>query len=126
MTKNQELIGLMVLEDKLRHDALATVGELQRMGLEVILLTGDREAVARSIADKLKIDRVFAEIKPDAKAEIVRSLQANSQSPSNRKVAMVGDGINDAPALAKADIGISLQGSTDIAIETARYCLNGK
>jgi Cu2+-exporting ATPase len=121
--KDRELIGLIVLEDKLRPDALTTVSQLQKMGLEVILLTGDRYCVARSIAQRLKIDRVFAEIKPDAKAEIIASLQNNSQTGINYKVAMVGDGINDAPALAKADIGISLQGSTDIAIETADIVL---
>jgi Cu2+-exporting ATPase len=81
------------------------------------LLTGDRPEVAQAIAQKLQITQVFSEVKPEDKARIIRSLQ------QDRIVAMVGDGINDAPALAQADVGISLQGGTDVAIATADIVL---
>ena len=112
-----EFQGIIALQDNLRNDALQTVTRLQNMGLEIVLLTGDRAEVGNAIADRLQIPQVFAEVKPEQKAEIVKSLQ------NNKTVAMVGDGINDAPALAQADIGISLQGSTDIALETADIVL---
>ncbi len=97
------------------------------MGLETILLTGDREEIAQQIAAEAGISQVFAQVKPEDKAKIIQSLQNNNNlpvTPSPRPlVAMIGDGINDAPALAQSDIGISLQGSTDIAIETADIIL---
>lgn len=115
-----ELSGLIALQDSLRPDAAQTVRELQSMGLEVMLLTGDRQEVAQEIARSLKIERVLAEVKPEQKAEVIKSLQSETDS---KIVAMIGDGINDAPALAQADVGISLQGSTDVAIETADIVL---
>ncbi len=111
------LQGLIAIEDNLRPDAVETIRQLQALGLDTILLTGDREEVAVAIAEKLKITQVFAQVKPDEKVRIIQSLQQNKQ------VAMVGDGINDAPALAQADVGISLQGSTDVAIATADIVL---
>ncbi len=117
--KNHELIGYIALKDNLRPDAVETVTRLQTMGLEVVLLSGDRKEVGNAIANQLDISQVFTEIKPDEKAQIIQSLQ-NSGS---KTVAMIGDGINDAPALAQADVGISLQGSTDVAIETADIVL---
>ncbi len=137
LAKNQELMGYIALKDNLRPDAAETVAQLQNMGLEVAILTGDRPEVAQAIASQLNISQVFAEVKPDQKADIIKSLQNSpslpiSQSPSQSKystskhtrvIAMIGDGINDAPALAQADIGISLQGSTDVAIETADIVL---
>jgi P-type Cu2+ transporter len=111
------LQGLIAIEDNLRPGAVETIRQLQGLGLDTILLTGDREEVAVAIAEKLKITQVFAQVKPDEKARIIQSLQRN------KKVAMVGDGINDAPALAQADVGISLQGSTDVAIATADIVL---
>lgn len=115
---DKELVGAIAVSDLLREDARQTVEELQKLGLEVVLLTGDRETTARAIASQLGIERVFAGVKPQAKAEIISHLQANG-----KVVAMVGDGINDAPALAQADLGIALHGSTDVAIETAGIVL---
>ena len=117
IAKNSQLIGLITLNDSLRPQAADTIDRLQQMGLNTVLLSGDRKSVAHSIAEKLNISQVFAEVKPEEKANIIKSLQKNSV------VAMVGDGINDAVALAQADIGISLKGSTDIAIDTADIVL---
>lgn len=113
------LVGLIALEASLRPEAADTVKQLQDLGLTIVLLTGDRQEVADAIAKKLNLDRVIAEVKPDRKAEIVKSLQQEATAT----VAVVGDGINDAPALAQADVGISLQDSTDVAIETADIVL---
>jgi Cu2+-exporting ATPase len=112
------LQGLIAIEDSLRLDAAPTVAQLQKLGLEIGLLTGDRPEVAQAIADELKITQVFSEVKPADKAQVIKSLQQQGKI-----VAMIGDGINDAPALAQADVGISLQGSTDVAIATAEIVL---
>ena len=109
--------GLIAIEDSLRSDALATVKQLSSLNFNTVLLTGDRPEVAQAIAQKLDITQIFSEVKPEGKAEIIRSLQ------QNKTVAMIGDGINDAPALAQADVGISLQGGTDVAIATADIVL---
>ncbi|MGB3694905.1 MAG: heavy metal translocating P-type ATPase [Spirulinaceae cyanobacterium] len=114
---NGELTGLIALKDKLRPQAKETIAKLHKRGLEVILLTGDRQGVAEQVATELGITQVFAGIKPEQKAAIIKSLQ------ESQVVAMVGDGINDAPALAQADVGISLQGGTDVAMETAGIIL---
>jgi Cu2+-exporting ATPase len=130
-----ELVGLIAAQDRLRPDARTTVQQLQQMGLQVHLLTGDRPQVAQAIADQLQLDAtaVFANVRPAQKAAIIQSLQApdsaiglDSQpdpSSRNRCVAMVGDGINDAPALAQSDIGIAVHSGTDVAIETADIIL---
>lgn len=112
------LQGLIAIEDSLRPDAVKTIRQLRGLGLDVALLTGDRSEVAQAIARQLNITQIFSEIKPDQKAQIIQSLQQQDKT-----VAMVGDGINDAPALAQADVGISLQGSTDVAIATADIVL---
>ena len=107
--------GVLALKDNLRTDAQKTVSELQKRGLEVILLTGDHPEVAQAIASQVGITQVLAEIPPSGKAAVVEELQ------KSKKVAMVGDGINDAPALAQADLGISLQGATmDLSLGTFR------
>ena len=111
------LQGLITIKDDLRPDAVATVKQLQALELDTILLTGDRAEVAQAIAKELNITQVFSQVKPESKAQIIQSLQ------QEHRVAMVGDGINDAPALAQADVGISLQGSTDVAIATADIVL---
>lgn len=113
-----ELQGLIAIADSLRPDAVQTIKQLQDSGLDTVLLTGDRSEVAQAIAKELQITQVFSEVKPEDKAQIIKSLQQE-----NKTVAMVGDGINDAPALAQADVGISLQGSTDVAIATADIVL---
>ena len=112
------LQGLIAIEDSLRDDAVFTIQQLQTLGLNTVLLTGDRPEVAGEIAKRLNITQVFAEVKPNEKAQMIQSLQQQSQT-----VAMIGDGINDAPALAQADVGISLQGGTDVAIATADIIL---
>ena len=121
-----EEVGLIALEDSLRSDAKETVERLQAMGLEVALLTGDQPVVAKAIAEQIGITEVFAAVSPNQKAEIIKSLQGCEQKDRDcqpKVVAMVGDGINDAPALAQADVGISLHGGTDVAIETAGIVL---
>ena len=110
--------GLIAIADVVRPSALPTVEGLKRLGIEVALLTGDNEGTARAVAAQVGIDRVFANVKPGDKANYVRQLQAEG-----KKVAMVGDGINDAPALAVADIGIAIGAGTDVAIETASVVL---
>ncbi len=112
------LQGLIAIEDSLRPDATQTIKQLQTLGLSITLLTGDRSEVAQAIAKKLNIAQVFSEVKPGDKAGVIRTLQQQEKT-----VAMIGDGINDAPALAQADVGISLQGSTDVAIATADIVL---
>jgi Cu2+-exporting ATPase len=113
------LAGLIGVQDTLRSDAKATVDQLRQMGLRVVLLTGDQRTAAEAIAASLGLSAkdVFAEVQPDGKAAAIAHLQQQGQ------VAMVGDGINDAPALAQADVGISLNSATDVAIEAAEIVL---
>jgi heavy metal translocating P-type ATPase len=111
--RDRRLLGLLALDDSLRSDAAQAVAALRAEGLWTVLLTGDNERGARRIAAEAGIDEVHAGVLPDGKAETVRRLQATA------KVAMVGDGINDAPALMQADVGIAMGGGTDIAIEAA-------
>lgn len=115
---DQELVGLICLKDTLRPDAQGTIKSLQNMGLDVVLLTGDHQQVAEAIAQQAGIPRVFAQVVPEEKTFLIKLLQQN-----NNIVAMVGDGINDAPALAQADVGFALAGSTDVARETAGIVL---
>jgi Cu+-exporting ATPase len=121
------LEGLLAIADAVKPTAATVVAALQRMGIEVAMLTGDNQHTAHAIAREVGIDRVFAEVRPDQKAEIVRSLQAevpkNKRNHRRKLVAMVGDGINDAPALAQADIGIAIGTGTDIAISASDITL---
>ena len=110
--------ALLAIADKTRPTARAAVAELRARGLRPVMLTGDSEATARRIAAELGIDEVIAEVLPDGKAAEVERLQG-----SGRRVAMVGDGINDAPALALADVGIAIGAGTDVAVETADVVL---
>jgi Cu+-exporting ATPase len=105
--------GIIALGDRLRPDAARTVAALRAAGIRTVLLTGDNERAARQLAAEAGIEEVHAGVKPGEKAEIVRALQKRG------KVAMVGDGVNDAPALMQADVGIAMAGGTDIAIESA-------
>ena len=117
-------IGLIGVTDKLRADAIETVNQLQDMGLRVVLLTGDRKPVADLIAQQLGISDIYAEVFPQDKARIIQSLQTNPAAVDTpHKVAMIGDGINDAPALAQADLGIAMNAGTDVAIEVADIIL---
>ncbi|WP_454860729.1 heavy metal translocating P-type ATPase [Promicromonospora soli] len=110
--------GVIGIADAIRETSPAAVAELHALGVEVVMLTGDNEATARRIAEKLGIDTVIAEVLPGDKAAKVAELQRDG-----RKVAMVGDGVNDAPALAQADLGIAIGAGTDVAIETADLVL---
>lgn len=120
LAKEEELVGLLALKDSLRPLAQQTIANLHQLGIEIIMLTGDRQEVAQTIATQLGIERVIAQVKPEEKAAVIKSLQ--SEKP-NQIIAMVGDGINDAPALAQADLGITLQGSTDVALQAADLVL---
>ena len=115
------LAGLIAVNDRLRPDAQATVNKLHQMGLRVMLLSGDRLEAASAIAQQLGIDHnnVMAGVPPSKKAAAIQELQQQSAC----KVAMIGDGINDAPALSQADVGIALHSGTDVAIETAEIVL---
>jgi Cu2+-exporting ATPase len=111
-------VGVFALADAPRESAAAAVRELHAMNIEVVMLTGDNEATARRIADQLGIDTVIAEVLPADKSAKVSELQR-----AGKRVAMVGDGVNDAPALAAADLGIAIGAGTDVAIETADVVL---
>ncbi len=112
------LVGAIGLADLIREDSREAVRALKEMGLEVAMLTGDSQPVADWVAGELGLDLVFAEVQPGQKADKVKSLQAQGKA-----VAMVGDGINDAPALVQADVGIAIGAGTDVAIESADVVL---
>ncbi|MEX0899607.1 MAG: heavy metal translocating P-type ATPase [Gammaproteobacteria bacterium] len=112
------LLGMLAIADPVRADAAAAIARLRAQGMRVVMLTGDRQATAAAVARAVGIDEVFAEVRPDAKADKVAALQAEGLV-----TAMVGDGINDAPALARADVGFAIGAGTDVAIESAGITL---
>ena len=113
-----QLAGILAVADEMKSSSLSAVQELQSMGLEVIMLTGDREETATAIAQKAGIQKVIAGVLPDGKAAAIKDLQK-----ADKKLAMVGDGINDAPALVQADVGIAIGSGADVAIESADVVL---
>ncbi|KRB36164.1 heavy metal translocating P-type ATPase [Microbacterium sp. Root180] len=113
-----EVAGALRLADEIRPESRQAVSALRQRGVQVVMITGDAQAVAASVAAELGIDRVFAGVRPEDKASTVKELQ-----DEGRKVAMVGDGVNDAPALAQADVGIAIGAGTDVAIASAGVIL---
>ncbi|WP_313278448.1 heavy metal translocating P-type ATPase [Timonella senegalensis] len=116
--RNGQPIGALRLADEVRHESHEAVAALHERGIEVVMITGDAEAVAHKVAADLGIDRVYAGVRPEDKAAKVQELQKEG-----KKVAMVGDGVNDAPALAAADVGIAIGAGTDVAIGSAGVVL---
>ncbi len=116
-SRNGKLIGIIAVADVIKEDSPQAVKELQNMGIHVVMLTGDNERTAKAIGEQAGVDEVIAGVLPDGKESVIRSLKRKG------KVAMVGDGINDAPALTRADIGIAIGAGTDIAIDAADVVL---
>ena len=115
--KDSRFLGIISVADVIKKDSPKAVSELKNMGIHVVMLTGDNEKTAAAIASKAGVDEVFAGVKPDGKEAVITSLQKYG------KVAMVGDGINDAPALTRADMGIAIGAGTDVAIDAADVVL---
>ncbi|MFT4522908.1 MAG: heavy metal translocating P-type ATPase [Bacteroidia bacterium] len=112
------IVGFVVISDAIKKSSIAAVKELQMLGMEVIMMTGDNHRTAQNVSKQIGVDQVFADCLPADKLDKVKSLQA-----SGKKIAMAGDGINDAPALALADVGIAMGTGTDVAIESATITL---
>lgn len=115
--KNNKLLGIIAVADVIKEDSPAAVAELQKMGIKVVMLTGDNRRTAEVIGKQVGVDAVISDVLPDGKEGVIRRLKEYG------KVAMVGDGINDAPALTRADIGIAIDAGTDIAIDAADVVL---
>ena len=116
-SKNNRMLGMIAVADTIKSDSPDAVKQLRNMGIRVIMLTGDNERTAKAVAKKAGIDEVIAGVLPDGKEAVIRSLKAQG------KVAMIGDGINDAPALTAADTGIAIGAGTDVAIDAADVVL---
>ena len=116
-SENGRLAGIIAVADTMKEDSRQAVSELRNMGIRVVMLTGDNERTARAIGAQAGVDDVIAGVLPDGKESVIRKLQQYG------KVAMVGDGINDAPALTRADMGIAIGAGTDVAIDAADVVL---
>ena len=116
-TKDREFLGIIAVADAIKEDSTQAICELKNMGIRVVMLTGDNETTANAVKNQVGVDEVFSNVTPAGKEEVIRSLKKYG------KVAMVGDGINDAPALTSADIGIAIGAGTDIAIDAADIVL---
>ena len=115
--KDDILLGIIAVADTIKEDSENAISQLKKMGIHTVMLTGDNEIAARTIGKQAGVDEVIASVKPDGKAEIIRNLMKNG------KVTMVGDGINDSPALTSADVGIAIGAGTDVAIDAADVVL---
>ena len=115
--KDEKLLGIIAVADVIKEDAKEAIQELQNMGIRVVMLTGDNEKTAKAIGAQVGVDEVIAGVLPQGKEKVIRKLKASG------KVAMVGDGINDAPALSRADLGIAIGAGTDIAMDAAEVVL---
>jgi Cu2+-exporting ATPase len=116
--KESELMGFISVGDTIRDSAIEAVQQIKKLGKHVVLLSGDAQGVVESVGKKLGIDEVYGEVLPHQKSDLVKSLQAQG-----KRVAMVGDGVNDAPALAQAEVGLAIGSGTDVAIESAGMLL---
>jgi Cu2+-exporting ATPase len=115
--KSGEFLGIIAVADSLKEDSASAISELKNMGIRVVMLTGDNKNTADAIGKAVGVDEVIAEVKPDGKEAVIKKLSGEG------RVAMVGDGINDAPALTRADIGIAIGAGTDVAIDAAEIVL---
>jgi P-type Cu2+ transporter len=118
LATKKEIIGTLALADTIKKESYSAVENLHKLGLKVAMLTGDNEKVARSVAKELKIDSYFAEVRPEEKYKHIKELQKDGS-----KVMMVGDGVNDAPALAQSDVGVAIGAGTDVAVEAGDVVL---
>lgn len=116
--ESKKLLGVMVLSDIIREESFEAVKKLHEMKIKVAMITGDNESIAKDVAEKLGIDTYFADVKPEDKVNKVKELQSKGGV-----VAMVGDGVNDAPALTQADVGIAIGAGTDVAVEAGQIIL---
>ncbi len=119
VTKNNKLVAIIALKDEIKKNSVLAIHELHKMGIRTVMLTGDNKITAQTIADEVGISEVIAEVLPIDKQNVIKSLKHNNK----HLVAMVGDGVNDALALTTADLGISLKGGSDIALETSDIVL---
>ncbi|HOC19644.1 MAG TPA: HAD-IC family P-type ATPase, partial [Vicinamibacterales bacterium] len=118
LAERSGVLGVLTVADVVRPESREAVDRLRSQGIEVVMLTGDQQAVAEAVASELGIRKVFAEVLPERKSQVIEELRG-----SGRRVAMVGDGVNDAPALVTADLGIAIGAGTDVAVEAGDVVL---